>query len=169
MARQHFRGEHLPPPTLHPQLPAAEGDDRHGRGEREGAPDNDRSEARARAALGLDAPAQGFRRPQRRDLRLDRRAQRQPLVAESGALGALDEVHLELARVGRRELTVEIQIDLRFKIGMSHVNAFCSRLRARASRDITVPTGTSVTSLISLYDNPSSSRSTITSRNSSGS
>src|SRR5882757_3433820 len=40
--------------------------------------------------------------------------------------------------------------------------------RARESRDITVPTGTPVTSAICLYDNSSSSRSTNVSRNGSG-
>src|SRR5436190_20210246 len=43
------------------------------------------------------------------------------------------------------------------------------RSRPRASRDITVPIGTSSAAAISLYDNPSSSRSTITSRKSAGS
>src|SRR5438552_915480 len=42
------------------------------------------------------------------------------------------------------------------------------RSRARARRDITVPTGMPASSAISLYDRPSNSRSTITSRNSSG-
>src|SRR5215469_8450805 len=47
-------------------------------------------------------------------------------------------------------------------------SARASRPRARANRDITVPTGTPVTAPISLYDSPSSSRSTIASRNSAG-
>src|SRR5438034_10971437 len=44
-----------------------------------------------------------------------------------------------------------------------------SRLRARARRDMTVPIGTPVMDEISLYDNPSSSRRMIASRNSDGS
>src|ERR1700688_1841169 len=43
------------------------------------------------------------------------------------------------------------------------------RVRPRANRDITVPRETDVTSAISLYDIPSSSRSTSASRNTSGS
>src|SRR5947209_386027 len=50
----------------------------------------------------------------------------------------------------------------------SAVRQCCSRLRARARRDMTVPSGTSVMAAISLYDSPSSSRSTTTSRNSTG-
>src|SRR5258707_13928463 len=43
------------------------------------------------------------------------------------------------------------------------------RLRARASRDITVPIGTEAMSAISLYDSSSSSRMMMTSRYSNGS
>src|SRR5207249_4566425 len=44
----------------------------------------------------------------------------------------------------------------------------CSRLRARARRDMTVPSGTSVMAAISVYDTPSSARSTTISRNATG-
>src|SRR6185312_5044126 len=47
-------------------------------------------------------------------------------------------------------------------------NFSASRRRARDSRDITVPAGTPTTSPISAYDRPCTSRSTSTSRNSTG-
>src|SRR5215831_5330568 len=40
----------------------------------------------------------------------------------------------------------------------------CSRWRARAKRDMTVPSGTSAIAAMSLYDNPSSSRKIMASR-----
>ena len=54
-------------------------------------------------------------------------------------------------------------------IRSSAIQALRSMQRARASRDITVPTGTPTTSAISRYDKSLISRSTIASRNGSGS
>src|SRR5438128_2236753 len=53
--------------------------------------------------------------------------------------------------------------------GDANRSAVSRRLRPRARRDITVPIGAPVTSPICLYDIPSSSRSTSTSRYSAGS
>src|SRR5260370_41416417 len=75
-------------------------------------------------------------------------------------------------------------IELVVEIGLNHFAGRCAfhfeylfvregthcsrRLRARASRDITVPIGTEAMSAMSLYDSSSRSRMMMTSRYSSG-
>src|SRR5438034_3059161 len=79
----------------------------------------------------------------------------------------------------------EARVQLVGELGLEHLTGRCAfhigylfirevthssrRLRARASRDITVPIGTEAVSAISLYDSSSSSRMMMTSRYSSGS
>src|ERR1700760_1931057 len=80
---------------------------------------------------------------------------------------------LTAQRVDCIELAVEQSVQQHFFVGTC-AHRVCSSsapsiCRARASRDITVPTGTPVISAICLYDNSSSSRSTNVSRNGSGS
>src|SRR5260370_31537275 len=65
----------------------------------------------------------------------------------------------DLARVPGVELAVDQRVKKNFSLVASHfgcsssaIHADLSMARARARRDITVPTGTSATSAISLYE-----------------
>src|SRR6266700_4849872 len=85
-------------------------------------------------------------------------------------------MHLHIARMPGIELAVEEGMEQNFGFVAGHVggpssaiHAFRSMDRARAKRDITVPTGTPTTSAISRYDKSLTSRSTIASRNELGS
>ena len=88
----------------------------------------------------------------------DRRPQREAVIAEPHAARASGEVRLELDRIDLGELSVEVGVDLRLHLRVGHhqrafspaISASWRRLRARESRDMMVPTGTSTTSLISL-------------------
>src|SRR6266478_2165773 len=94
------------------------------------------------------------------------------------ATGATGDVLLDLQRSAQIELVVHVGVDQPLRLGAIHdALPACSRRataarscrRARESRDITVPMGTRAMSAISLYESPSISRSTKTSRNSTGS
>src|SRR5467141_2205737 len=93
------------------------------------------------------------------------------------ATGASGDVLLDLERSAQIELVVHVGVDQLLGLGAVHdalpcwrpATAACSCLRARDSRDITVPMGMCAMSAISLYESPSISRSTKTSRNSTGS
>src|SRR5882672_7043809 len=108
----------------------------------------------------------------RRDLQL---AHCSLLFAATRAPG---DVLLDLQRSAQIELVVHVGVDQPLRLGAVHdalpacsrqATVACSCLRARESRDITVPIGMRATSAISLYESPSISRSTKTSRNSTGS
>src|SRR4029078_7233920 len=86
------------------------------------------------------------------------------------------QMRLNIVAVPAIELAVEEGVKQDFGFCASHVgspssaiHAFRSMERARAKRDITVPTGAPTTSAISRYDKSLISRSTIASRNGSGS
>src|SRR5690242_4775037 len=88
---------------------------------------------------------------------------------------ALAQMALHFEAAHKVQLPIDISMDQLLYLAADHARAslglassFCSRARARASRDITVPTGTAVTSAISLYDRPSISRRITISRNSAG-
>ncbi len=97
-----------------------------------------------------------------------------------GAAGATRHMRLDVARMSGVELAVDQRMQQDFAFGAVHdtapgvepsapFHAARSIERARASRDITVPTGTPATSAISWYDNSLTSRSTMASRNGCGS
>src|SRR5258708_10823297 len=93
----------------------------------------------------------------------------------AGATGC--QMILDFRPEARVQLVIEIGFDQitgrrAFHLGYLFIRevTHCSRrLRARASRDITVPIGTEAVSAMSLYDSSSSSRIMITSRYSNGS
>src|SRR6185503_13617165 len=123
----------------------------------------------ANAALQVRGRLQGW------SFSPDGRAQGHSRIPEGGAFGAFLKMRFQLPSIARRELSIQIGIDLKLHIVVGHrtplrsaESARCNRSRARASRDMTVPSGTPVTSPISLYDIPSSSRRMMTSRNSRG-
>src|SRR4029077_2726836 len=101
------------------------------------------------------------------------RAQVRELFA---AIRAGREVRLDIARMTGVKLVVDQRVDQDFRVGAVHGADPSSTFqrarsieRARASRDITVPTGTPTTSAISRYDRSSIWRRTTTSRNGCGS
>src|SRR4029077_9716034 len=70
---------------------------------------------------------------------------------------AMRRMHLNLARVPGIELAIEERMKQNFGFGAAHVDvpssaihAFRSMDRARAKRDITVPTGTPITSNVAI-------------------
>src|SRR5262245_33317235 len=76
----------------------------------------------------------------------------------------------KLERVSRIELAIHVGMYQQIVgHGSSTPRAAITRLRARASRDITVPIGTPVTPAMSRYSRPFTSRSTSVSRNDTGS
>src|SRR5439155_19806373 len=85
------------------------------------------------------ALTQHVRRLQRGHARGDRRAQREPFVAEARALRALGDVRRELACVELGQLTVELRVYLGFEIRMGHLNAppLCATLPEDACGRVT--------------------------------
>ena len=76
-----------------------------------------------------------------------------------GAARAAGDVRFDLARMAGVELAVEQRMQQDFRLVAGHVgcsssaiHAVRSMARARARRDITVPTGAPTTSAISRYD-----------------
>src|SRR4029077_19591549 len=105
-----------------------------------------------------------------------RRAERGLLCIDALAGLARCQVPIDVRRSRQVELLVQVGVQPVADVRAVHVHdscacrRYCSRsLRARARRDITVPSGMPAMAAISLYDRPSSSRRTTASRNSSGS
>ncbi len=122
---------------------------------------------------GGNAQAQLRRRREAQCLRLQGRAELALLVRGRPALRAAAEVGIELGRLCRIELALEMRQDEVRRLLAVHCSclaaalcrqARCSLCRARARRDITVPIGNSRISAMSRYDISSISRSTSISR-----
>ena len=73
------------------------------------------------AQRGAHAPPQGLRGLEPGHPRGDGRAQREAVIAEAPAGRAAREVRLELDRVARGELAVEVRVDLRFHVRVGHI------------------------------------------------
>ena len=98
-------------------------------------------------------------------------AQCQPRLDGLRAGEALGDVALDVEHVTTTELAVGVGLEQQASVVAAHgrpplvrTTSSCRALRARASLDITVPSGRPQASAISRYDNPSISRSTIISR-----
>src|SRR5262249_54127885 len=106
---------------------------------------------------GLDPARETGRRAFARELLRDDVSQRLHAVAFGRQRRIVGELALDLERVGRVELAVEVGVNEQARIRRCHAPPpgasvpirSISRRRARASRDITVPMGTLVTSAIS--------------------
>src|SRR5262249_5198344 len=123
----------------------------------------------------LDPPAQarGRRKMQLRD----RHGLPPPAISAQlrGATGAILHMHSHFARVAGPDPAPHSTAKqdfgftaVHFGVPSSATQAWRSKERARAKRDITVPRGTPTTSAISRYDKSLISRSTIASRNGCG-
>src|SRR5450756_1000196 len=104
---------------------------------------------------------------------LQRGAKRADRFLPGGAGGTGLQVAFEFQAVDGIKFAIDVGVEQPAEVSAIHtvpfrLNESCNCRRARARRDMTVPTGTAATSAISLYERPSSSRSTSASRNSSG-
>src|SRR6478609_4147723 len=153
------------------------GDRRNRRAHRKAA--QHRAPARYRARLrqgGLDAPAQLERSLVARATFGNHLAHRAIILQRGGASRAARDMVFDIARVAGVEFAVDQRVKQQFSLVAIHfgcsssaIHAERSMARARARRDITVPTGTSATSAISRYERFWTSRSTKVSRNGSAS
>src|SRR5437899_1834135 len=107
----------------------------------------------------------------------DRGSQRQIILVSFRALLTIAQALFHFQAPDQIQGAVEITVNQVLSILTTHFrppgatdkpSLAASRLRARARRDITVPSGRSARSAISLYDRPSNSRRITTSRYSTG-